>query len=82
MQVLLGLSSVVAPATQVGKGAVLAGMASAEAGTDLAPQMLYLGSPAAAMFKSPVRLGVRRVATLLVPAQIMRVMCGRNEELA
>ena len=60
---LLGLSSVVAPATQVGKGAVLAGMASAEAGADLAPQMLYLGSPAAAMFKSPVRLGVRRQAT-------------------
>lgn len=70
LQVLLGLSSVVAPATHVGKGAVLAGMASAEAGADLAPQMLYLGSPAAAMLKSPVRLGVSLAVTPLATLHV------------
>ncbi|KAK9916399.1 hypothetical protein WJX75_002178 [Coccomyxa subellipsoidea] len=62
-QAMLGLASVLCPATRVGKGVVLGGQASAEAGADLLAQMLYLGAPATALFKSPVRLGVMDPAT-------------------
>lgn len=64
MQAMLGLASVLCPATRVGKGVVLGGQASAEAGADLMAQMLYLGAPATALFKSPVRLGVSNLANL------------------
>lgn len=57
-QAMLGMASVVCPAAHVGKGTILGGQASAEAGSDLTAQMLYLGAPATALFKSPVRLGV------------------------
>lgn len=57
-QAMLGMASVVCPAARVGKGTILGGQASAEAGSDLTAQMLYLGAPASALFKSPVRLGV------------------------
>jgi hypothetical protein len=62
---MLGLASVLCPATRVGKGVVLGGQASAEAGADLMAQMLYLGAPATALFKSPVRLGVSNLANLM-----------------
>ena len=62
---MLGLASVLCPATRVGKGVVLGGQASAEAGADLLAQMLYLGAPATALFKSPVRLGVSNLANLM-----------------
>jgi hypothetical protein len=55
---MLGMASVVCPAARVAKGTILGGQASAEAGSDLTAQMLYLGAPASALFKFPVRLGV------------------------
>lgn len=64
MQAMLGLASVLCPANRVGKGVVLGGQASVEPGADLMPQMLYLGAPATALFKSPVRLGVSTLANI------------------
>ncbi|EIE19942.1 hypothetical protein COCSUDRAFT_58179 [Coccomyxa subellipsoidea C-169] len=62
-QAMLGLASVLCPATRVGKGVVLGGQASAEPGADLMAQMLYFGTPATALFKTAVRLGVMDPAT-------------------
>ena len=59
-QALLGACAVAMPGARIGGGSILGALAAAEAGADLRPMALFMGAPAKALAKSPVKEGVRR----------------------
>ncbi len=59
-QALLGACAVAMPGARIGAGSILGALAAAEAGADLRPMALFMGAPAKALAKSPVKEGVRR----------------------
>lgn len=62
-QALLGACAVAMPGARIGAGSILGALAAAEAGADLRPMALFMGAPAKALAKSPVKEGVRRACS-------------------
>lgn len=58
-QALLGACAVAMPGAKIGAGSILGALALADFGADLRAMALFMGAPAKALTKSPVKEGVR-----------------------